>query len=227
MAGRRTTRIVAALLVCALLALGGQALADTAADDIGTADAGELIGGTTSSYLTGLKRFAAAALWNRMDPVFHNYYSGVSLDDQLYMLPTIAMVQALDPHLVHPYYIGAWMLVRNDRLDDGIAMAERGVEHNPEAGVLYVNLAQILSLYADDMDQAVEIGERVLDPNMQWTDPVEMHNGYAAVGAVFRQAGRDDLDARIQEAMAQLDEVAGDELEDIDHDHDHDGVPDH
>lgn len=227
MASRRTTRIIAALLVCLLLALGGQALADTASADMGTADAGELIGGTTSSYLTGLKRFAAAALWNRMDPVFHNYYSGVSLDDQLYMLPTIAMVQALDPHLVHPYYIGAWMLVRNDRAEDGIAMAERGLEYNPEAGVLYVNLAQMLSLYADDMDQAVEVGERVLDPNMQWTDLVEMHNGYAAVGAVFRQAGRDDLDARIQEAMAQLDEVAGDELEDIDHDHDGDGVPDH
>ena len=227
MAGCRTTRIVAALLVCVLLVLGGQALTDTASADMGTADAGELIGGTTSSYLTGIKRFAAAALWNRMDPVFHNYYSGVSLDDQLYMLPTIAMVQALDPHLVQPYYIGAWMLVRNDRAEDGIAMAERGLEYNPEAGVLYVNLAQILSLYSDDVDQAVEIGERVLDPNMQWTDPVEMHNGYAAVGAVFRQAGRDDLDARIQEAMAQLDEVAGDELEEVDHDHDHDGVPDH
>lgn len=227
MAGRRTAGFIAALLACLLLVLGGQALADTTTADMGTADAGEVIGGTTSSYLTGLKRFAAAALWNRMDPVFHNYYEGVPLDKQTYMLPTIAMVQMLDPHLVQPYYIGSWMLINSDRYEDGMTMAERGLAENPDSGILRVNLAQLVSLYTEDSARAVELGAYVLDHEMQWTDATEMHNAYATLGAMFRQIGRDDLDSVVQAELEWQAEEYADELGQVDHDHDGDGVPDH
>ena len=231
MVSRRITSVVVAIVVCLALVLGGQTLTDASTADLGRADAGELIGGTTSSYLTGLKRFAAAALWNRMDPVFHNYYQGVSLNDQLYMLPTIAMVQALDPSLVHPYYIGAWMLVNNDRTADGIAMAERGIRENPDAGILYVNLAQLQHLYADDLPAAVETGATVLEQEMWWTDFTEKYNAYPALRAIFAAAGRDDLVQAVDEELAYLDTEAEDRLGSDphahEHDHDGDGVPDH
>lgn len=227
MAGRRTVGLVAALLACLLLVLGGQAVADTTTAGMGTTDAGELIGGTTSSYLTGLKRFAAAALWNRMDPIFHNYYEGVPLDKQTYMLPTIAMVQTLDPHLVQPYYIGSWMLINSERYEDGMAMAERGLAENPDSGIMYVNLAQLLSLYADDSDRAVDLGTYVLEHDLQWTDAIEMHNAYASLGSIFRQLGRPDLNEIVQQELEWQAEEYADELDQGDHDHDGDGVPDH
>lgn len=231
MASHRITSVVVAIVVCLALVFGGQALTDASAADLGRADAGQLIGGTTSSYLTGLKRFAAAALWNRIDPVFHTYYSGVGLNDQLYMLPTIAMVQALDPSLVHPYYIGAWMLANNDRADEGIAMAERGIRENPDAGILYVNLAQLQHLYADDLPAAVETGMQVLEHEMRWTDFNEKYNAYPALRAIFVAAGRDDLVQAVDEELAYLDSEAEDRLgsdpQAHEHDHDGDGVPDH
>lgn len=231
MASRRTASAAIAVALCLALGLGGQALTDASAAELGRANVGELIGGTTSSYLTGLKRFAAAALWNRMDPVFHNYYSGVSLDDQLYMLPTIAMVQALDPHLVQPYYIGSWMLIRNDRLDDGIAMAERGARENPEAGILYVNLAQLQMLYADDLPAAVETAAYVLEHEMWWSDFEEKYNGYPILRAIFVAAEREDLVRAVDEELAYMDieapERLGSDRAQHEHDHDGDGVPDH
>ncbi|MHB1016452.1 MAG: hypothetical protein ACYC2X_00985 [Coriobacteriia bacterium] len=228
---RRASAIAIACVLCVVLALGGQALTDASAAELGRADAGELIGGASSSYLTGVKRFAAAALWNRMDPILHNYYEGVGFDDQLYILPTVAMVQTLDPQLVQPYYIGAWMLVRNDRPEDGVAMAERGVRENPDAGILYVNLAQLQHLYADDLPAAVKTGEQVLEHEMWWTDFTEKYNAYPALRAIFAKAGRDDLVDAVNEELEYLDQEARDRLgsdpEAPEHDHDGDGVADH
>lgn len=228
---RRASAAVLAAVLCLVLALGGQALTDASAAELGRTDAGGLIGGATSSYLTGIKRFAAAALWNRTDPILHNYYQGVSFDDQLYLLPTIAMVQALDPQLVQPYYIGAWMLVRNGREADALEMAERGVRENPDAGILYVNLAQLQHLYADDLPAAVETGTQVLEHEMWWTDFTEKYNAYPALRAIFVAAGRDDLVDAVNEELGYMDIEARDRLgsdrDAHEHDHDGDGVPDH
>lgn len=228
---RRRRSLLVAIALCLALLLGGQMLTDAWAAEFGRADAGELVGGATSSYLTGIRRFAAAALWNRTDPILHNYYQGVGFDDQLYLLPTIAMVQALDPQLVQPYYIGAWMLVRNDRLEEALEMAERGVRENPDAGILYVNLAQLQYLYADDLDAAVETGVRVLEHEMWWTDFEEKYNAYPALRALFAKAGRDDLVEAVNVELEYMDIEAKDRLGSDpsahEHDHDGDGKPDH
>lgn len=231
MASRSRAAVVIAVGLCLALLFGGQALTDASAAGLGRADTGELLGGTTSSYLTGAKRFAAAALWNRMDPVFHNYYPGMALDDQLYMLPTIAMVQALDPQLVQPFYIGSWMLIRNDRLDEGVKMAERGARENPDAGILYVNLAQLQMLYAEDLPAAVETGVQVLEREMWWTDFEEKYNAYPILRAIFVAAERDDLVQKVDEELEFMDAEAPERLgsspDAHEHDHDGDGVPDH
>lgn len=192
---------IAGIVLCLLLALGGQALADGLVPDASGAATNQAVGQAASSYLTGIRTFAAAVLWNRIDNLVDNYYSGVSLNDQRYMLTTIAVVQELDPKAVPSYYVGSWLLANNDRLEDGLAMAERGVEANPDAGVLRVSLAQLLQLYTDDMDRAVELAESALSDDMAWDDSIQQANGYLTARAVFEAAGRDDL-AETAQAMA-------------------------
>jgi len=84
-------------------------------------------------------------------------------------------------------------------------------------------------LFGDDLEGAVEMAKTILDDTsgMVWTDAVEEHNAYPILGAIFRAAGRDDLDAIVQAELLRIDQEAGDLLGDDDHDHDHDGVPDH
>jgi len=210
-----------------VLALVGQAGADALVADASGADTNRAIGRAASSYLTGLKTFAAAALWNRTDPVFHNYYADVTLEDQLYLLTTIATVQALDPHAVQSYYIGSWILAKNDRLDEGLAMAERGVEANPRAGILLVGLAQMRYLYTDDLEGAVEMASSALRDDTEWTDPMEEANSYLILASILRAGGRDDLAAHAEELLIRVEEEHGEELGFEDHDHDDDGVQDH
>lgn len=228
MAPRRDRlRLAAAIAVFLSIALGGQALADTLVPTASGEATGQAVGQAASSYLTGIRRYAAAALWNRLDPLLHGYYNGVELGEQRYMLSTIVAVQALDPNAVLSYDVGPWILVQNDRVDDGIAMAKRGVENNPKAGLLRVDLAQLLELYGHDTEGAVGQGLAVLDGDMTWTSVTEEHNGYSMLGAIFRQAGRADLDARVQAELVRLDAEGGDDIPAEDHDHDGDGVADH
>jgi len=225
--GRLTRlRFVGALALCLALSLGGQALADSLVNANGGETAAAM-GRAASSYLTGIKVFVASALWNRIDPIFHDYYGEVALEDQRYMLSTIAAVQALDPTLTDSYYVGSWILIGNDRLAQGMAMAARGVEINPKAGIVLVNYAQLLSLYGEDPGLAVEIAERALAADVLWKDRTEQANAYAALGGVFRAAGRDDLDAFVQAEIAYLQSVPDDAAGSPAHDHDNDGVPDH
>jgi tetratricopeptide (TPR) repeat protein len=227
MSARARNQLVVALVIALVVALGGQALADAVVPEADASVTNRAVGRATLSYVTGLRTFAAAVLWVRMDPILHNYYDDVDLANQRYMLSTIAVVQVLDPHLSQPYYVGSWILVRNDRVDDAIEMAERGVAENPKAGILWVNLGQLRQFYRNDLPGAVEAAQQALADDMQWTDDVERHNAFPIMGAIFRKAGREDLDALVQAELDRIDAELGDTLAPEDHDHDGDGVPDH
>lgn len=218
--------LVGIAAVCLALALVGQAGADALAKDASGSESGRAVGRAASAYLTGFKTVLAAALWNRADPIMHRYYKE-DLGGQRYLVTSISVVQTLDPHLVQSYYAGSWILIRNDRIAEGMAMAERGVEANPDAGIMWVNLAQLRLLYGGNTAEAVEAGRQVLEREMEWTDVVEKHNAYSVLAAVFRQAGRSDLDAVVQAEFARMDQEAGGALPAEGHDHDGDGEADH
>jgi tetratricopeptide (TPR) repeat protein len=224
---RDVHRYIGVVVVCLALVLGGQAMADSLVPEASGAETNEAVGRAASSYLTGIKTYAAAAVWNRIHPVMHGYYAGVSLGEQRYMLSTISLVIALDPHQEQAYSVGSWILAENGRVEEAIQMAERGVEANPNAGLLLSNLAQMEYLYGDGLDTAVAIAERALDDDVEWLDGIQQHQWYPLLGDIFRQAGRDDLDALVQDRLERLDTELGDGLSPEDHDHDHDGVPDH
>lgn len=224
---RRTPALIGAIVLCLGLALGGQAMADSLEPQASGAETGRAVGRAASSYLAGIRTFAAAALWNRLDILSHGYYQNVGLTEQRYILSTIAVVQELDPSAVQSYYIGSWILVRNERVADGLGMAERGVERNPDAGILRTNLAQLRMLYNDDLAGAVSMGETVLarSDELEWLDAEEEYAGYAILRAIFEKASRADLVTAVETELrsidSEIDELGGD------HDHDGDGVPDH
>lgn len=225
--GATRIRLVAGVVLALVLALGGQAAADSLVPEASGADTNAAVGRAASSYLTGIRRFGAAVLWNRLDPILHGYYREVPLSEQRYMLSTIALIEELDPQLVYAVPVGCWILVENGRVGDGLGMAERGVDANPSSGLLLSNQAQLEYLYGDDVAGAAETAERALGEDVVWTDLQEKHQWYGILGDIFRQAGRDDLDAIVQDELVRLDAELGDELSAEEHDHDHDGVPDH
>jgi hypothetical protein len=218
---------IVGIVACLVLALGGQAAAGSLLPDASAEDTNRAVGQAASSYLTGIRTYAAAALWNRIDPLLHNYYRGVALEKQLYMLSTIAAVIALDPKAVQAYDVGSWILVTNGKVDEGLAMIRRGIEANPNAGILRFDEAQVLQLFVHDNEGAVRAGLTILEGEMYWTDLVEKHAAYPMLGAIFRQAGRSDLDAIVQAELLRMDAEAGDAIPADAHDHDGDGVPDH
>ncbi len=220
---------VAAIALCLVLALGGQAMADALVPEASGQATNAAVGRAASSYLTGIKRYAAAALWNRLDPLMHGYYLGVPLGEMRYMLSTIAMVEALDPGFTQSYYVGAWILIQNDRPDEGLAMAQRGVREVPTSGLLLANLAQIEYLTSGDPGAAFETARAALEPDVEWTSASEQYDGYIVFRDIFKVAGRADLVSAMESELARLDaqiEADPDEA-DHEHDHDNDGVPDH
>lgn len=225
---RRTRALSAvALVACLVLALGGQALADALVPEASGVETGRAVGQASLSYFSGLRRYAGDVLWSRMDPLLHNYYREVPLEDQRYLLSTIALVEWLDPGLQEPYYVGAWVLARNGKVDEAVALARRGVDNSPTSGLLRMNLAQMLDLFAGDLPGAVEMAASALEPGIEWLDMFEKHNAYPILGDILRKGGRDDLNAVVQAELERLDREYSEQLENVDHDHDHDGVPDH
>ncbi len=211
---------IAGIVLCLALALGGQAATDRIMPTASAADTNKAVASAASSYLTGLRTFGAAVLWNRIDPLLHGYYSGMPISEQRYMLTSIAVVQSLDPTAVQAYYVGSWILVNNERVAEGLEMARRGVDANPQAGLLRVNLAQLLQLYSEEGEDAVAMAESALGDAIVWGDTLERANGYLTVAAVFAAEGRTDLEATAR-AMADAVEIDPEDLESHHHHHDH------
>lgn len=241
MASTYKALVAAGIALSLVLVLGGQAAARAAAPEASGAATGQAVGKAASSYLTGLRTYAAAVLWNRLDPVTHRYYEDVALDDQVFTLTTIAAVQALDPHAIQSYFVGSWILVRNDRKVDGMAMAKNGVENNPTAGLVFINYAQLLWLEEQDIVRAAGYAERSISPEMTWVDIETQQNQYLMAAAIFRQAAEDatsrgdaaaaakwaGLDAYAKQRVEELDLELASEEPHVDHDHNGDGVADH
>ena len=136
---------IVAVLLLALL-LGAQALGQVSAPAGGVASTGRLIGQTSFAYLGGIRTFVAAVLWNRLDPLFHEYYSASFGKDFVVFLPTFRLVIALDPQFQQAYYSASYYLARSGRVNQGLELAREGVRNNPTSGLLRANYIQVLEL---------------------------------------------------------------------------------
>lgn len=209
-------RIVPALVIVCLLAalLAGQALADRVAPS-GYADTGEVLGRTSFAYLTVLRTFAAAALWNRLDPQFHEYYEG-SLDQASFAIPTMRIVTWLDPQMVEAYYTGPWIVRRLGNNDEALDFALEGVERNPRAGILWAQLAQMYFIDGDT-ETAYDYARRGMG-DVYWRSDSDQFEGYGILHAVFVDAGDLELAAAAEAVLLRL-EVQGDAAIPGEHEH--------
>lgn len=219
----KLSQVIVVIALAALL-LAGQFIADRQA--LAVARDSAALGRAGFAYLTGVRTFIAAVLWNRLDPIFHDYYEGLTLAEQTQMLPTIQAVIALDPQFIDAYYVAAWMLAQRGDVETGLDIARQGVENNPRSGILRMNYAQLLYLFKRDTPAAIEqIDAAVTDA--EWREPAEQRDAYAVFRAIYRSAGMTEREAFMLEEMLRLDEIIGAALPEGAHDHDGDGVPDH
>jgi hypothetical protein len=217
------SRLLAIGLVVVLLSLAlvGQAGADALVPVTEKSGTGQAVERAGFAYLTGVRTYAAAVLWNRLDDLLHEYYEGVPLIEQTYIMPTLNMAVMLDPQLTPPYNVGAWVLARQGSVDEGLALAEKGVESNPRSGILLVNHAQLLSLFTDDDAATIARAQEALASDIVWIDLIEQHDGYAVVSAILRQSGEEEAAAHANREIERIDAEIDRLGLTVEHDHDH------
>lgn len=219
------SRVVVIAVVLVVVLLLSQGLATVTAPPDRLASTGRVLGQTGFAFLGGLRTFAAAVLWNRIEPVFHEYYSGVSLNEQKYMIPTLRLVVALDPQFTQAYYISSY-IVFDASHEEGLSLAKLGIANNPDAGVLHANLAQLLFI-DDKVAHRAEIMEQVAlgsAPSAQWSDDAQRYEGFATMSQALTGIGETQAARALQARMSQVKARVGDVG---DHDHDGDGKQDH
>ena len=195
---------IALALVLALFA--GQALAATSAPAGGIASTGRVMGQTGFAYLGGLRTFAAAVLWGRLEPIYDGYYPGVEVSELTAFLPTMRLVIALDPQFEQAFYNAAWIVARQGRIEDGIAVARDGVAKNPDSGLLHANLVQLLIIQDKkrNLDEAYKIAVFGLGPKARWANLNDQVEGYGIFRTVFQLRGDEATVAQINAAQKKL-----------------------
>jgi hypothetical protein len=200
-------RVTAAIAVLALIAvLGAQALADVAAPDVPDgALTGRTIGRAGFAYLTGLRQFGAAFLWNRLEPQMHEYYGGAGLGKMTFMLPSIKAIVTLDPQFVEAYYVGPEILIDDGHLLAGLDLAREGAVNNPKSGIALVSYSELLLTRAKDPVAALPYAERALASDVVWRTDEEEWDSMAILRAVFQKNGLPGLASEAQAVMDAID----------------------
>ena len=209
MTERLQTRFTVAVVVLALaVVLGGQALADHAAPDVPNgALTGRSLGRAGFAYLTGLRQFAAAVLWNRLDPQMHEYYGSVGLGRMVFMLPNVKAIVALDPQFVEAYYVAPEILIESGHLRTGLDLAREGVERNPKSGVLLASYAELLLTRDKNARAALPYALRAMQPDTVWRTDEEQWDACAVLRVVFT---KNDMPDKAAEAQAIMDAISAD-----------------
>jgi tetratricopeptide (TPR) repeat protein len=200
-ARRRWSSAVVALALVATL-LGGQALADARLPSLERRDAVAPVGRAGFAYLTGLRRFAAIVLFNRLEPQFHEYYVAKALKDLKFLMPNFRIITWLDPQFVQPYYMATWILFRNGRVEEALALSRESVAANPRSGLLHTAYAQLLYLDKRDVPEQVRQCDLAMREDTVWADVEEMWDSLMIIKSIYLGAG---LTAKAERAQAIAD----------------------
>jgi len=196
--------IAAAVLVFALL--GGQALAAASAPPGGVASTGRVLGQTSFAYLGGLRTFAAAILWARLEPLFHGFYGGKNVDQLTEFLPTMWIVQALDPQFEQVYYNASFIVARQGMMDEALVIARRGLENNPSGGLMSANLIQLLLMQDKkaNLAEMLKLADEGMQPDTRWTSSDDRYEGYGIFATVYELGGYQRTAQAIRAKMSVL-----------------------
>lgn len=195
----------------AALALVGVLLAGQAATDAlvpaGRSSTGRSLGRTSMAFLSGLRTFGAELLWNRLDPQFHEYYSGKPLAMQTFIMPTIWMVVTLDPQFIQAYYLAPYVLMKSGHVDEGWSLAREGVRNNPTSGVLLGSYAELLLVVKKDPRAAAKESDLMLAKGVYWSSPLEEWQALTTARDAYKDVGRKADSLKVVERMQALDKV--------------------
>jgi hypothetical protein len=214
---RRSLSATVAVALALALVLGGQALADAIAPEVPNgALTGEAMGRAGFAYLTGLRKFGAALLWNRLQPQMHEYYGGVGLGKMGFMLPSVKAIVTLDPQFVEAYYVAPQILIDSGmqhgvspdeavaRVRTALDLAREGVLSNPKSGILLQSYAELLVTRADDLQAALPYALAALRSDIVWRTDEEQWDSFAILRAIFQKGG--DW-VRVSEVQAVMDAI--------------------
>lgn len=208
MAERSASRGGVAWVLAAMflvMALGGQALGDATVPTGYERTTGQSVSRAGFAYLTGLRTYAAAVLWNSIDPVLDTYFHDVPFDHMRFMLPTITAVVALNPQFTEAYSVGSWIIARNGKLKAGLDLARRGVRDNPHSGTVLVAYAQMLQTLDKNLPAAHVQAAAALRPHTTWNTTAEACDGYRSVLAIMRASHDTTGIARAKAAIKRAD----------------------
>jgi hypothetical protein len=196
---------VAMLLAAVLMFQAGtDRLAPTGTSDI----TGRSIGRAGFAYLTGIRTYAAAVLWNRLDPIGDTYYGDKTLTQQTFVLPTLHIVQVLDPQFTQAYYVSAWIIFARGDRRGGLANARDGVRNNPRSGLMITQLTQFLLLMRTDgpqyLPEAVKWADRGREKDVVWTDSEEKVEGYGQFRVIYERTGQTEKVLQVEAVLRQL-----------------------
>lgn len=206
LAERPVLRVTLAVVLLISLIVGAQALASASAPQGGVAATGRVLGRTGFAFVGGLRTFVAAMLWNRLDPQFDTYYGGSFDKAFAVFLPTIRIVEALDPQFEEPYYVASFWLQRNGHPSDALALAEQGLRNNPRSGRMHANLAQVLLLQDKkaNLPRMLELADQAMGPGITWSSPDNEFEALGIFTAVYSLAGDTEKVAKLKKAQDQL-----------------------
>ena len=198
--------LVAAL--CVVLIVGAQALAAVSAPPVGQLSQSKVVGAAGFAYLGGLRVLGAGLLSARLDPQFHQYNGDKQFQDRLDLLPSIRLIQALNPQLEQPYYFVSYVLAMKGRFGDARALAAEGIKNNPTSGLLRANYVQILLVQDRKknlplMVQEMRIG---LGSNITYSSIDDQFEAYGVFRTVARLAGDTKT---VQMLQAEQDRLRG------------------
>ncbi len=200
-----TGKVLLAIVLLVTLLMGAQALADASAPAGGVAATGRLIGQTGFAYLGGLRTFAAAVLWNRLDPIFDGYYGGFDSSFGVF-LPSMRLVQMLDPQFQQSYYVTSFWLERTHHTEQALALAQEGLRNNPQSGFMRANLVQVLLIQDKkrNLPRMLQLSREGVGPNATWDNVDDQFEGYGTFAVVFDLAGDKTTFAAIRRAQRIL-----------------------
>ena len=185
-----TVRVALAFVLLFALLIGAQGLAAANAPAGGVASTGRLVGQTGFAYIGGLRTFAAAVLWNRLDPIWDDYYGNFDAKFAVF-IPTMRLVTMLDPQFQQSYYVTSFWLQRTGRAPQALDVAELGLKNNPTSGLLRANLAQLLIIQSKGKvtPRMLTLAREGVSKNATWANTDDQFEGYGIFKAVFDRAG--------------------------------------
>jgi len=198
--------LVLTIVLCVCVVIGAQALAAASAPASMQLSQSRVVGQAGFAYLGGLRMMAAGMLYQRLDPQYHQYLADKRIQDRVDLLPTIRIIQALNPQLEQPYYYVSFILALRGNLGDALALAKQGVQNNPTSGLLRASYVQLLMMQdkkgnLPEMLRQTQIG---LGSTATYNSLDDQFESYAIFRTVYELAGDTQMVQKLKAEQKRL-----------------------